>query len=378
MPDFPVALLVTRNFPPLVGGMENVNQRILEALAEDWRVNLCGPTGCLKFAPSATLVRQSALRPLWRYLVAAAFAAGFLAMKMRPRLVLAGSGLTSPIAWLVARASGARFVVYLHGLDIVAPSVLYHYLWLPFIRRADVVLVNSSNTRKLGVSNGVLDSRIRMLHPGTTIPVLEKDAGSRFLRSKGLPDQKVLLSVGRLTRRKGLAEFVSESLPAILAAHPDVLLVVIGDDATDALHTPAGSEKRRIIANAKKAGVETAVRFVGRCSDAELADAYQAAHVHVFPVLESRNDVEGFGMVALEAAAHGLWTVAFAVGGVPDAVGEASGRLLPSGEYALLAEAITDRLSAPLLDSERSRVREFAKDKSWSAFGVRLRRLVKE
>ncbi|MEO8161742.1 MAG: glycosyltransferase family 4 protein, partial [Arenimonas sp.] len=193
----------------------------------------------------------------------------------------------------------------------------------------------------------------------------------------GLGARPVLLSVGRLTRRKGLVEFVRAALPAIVATHPEALLVVIGEEATDALHTAAGSERERIEAAATAAGLSANLRFAGRCSAAELTQAYQAAQVHVFPVLEQVGDVEGFGMVALESAAHGLRTVAFAVGGVPDAIDPGrSGTLVPSGDYAGFAGAVLELLASPATAEAIAAGRAFATDKDWTRFGVRLRELL--
>src|SRR5688572_5035173 len=112
------ALLVTRNFPPLLGGMEGVNSRLLSELAEEWRVSLCGPAGCAASAPRAARVAEAPLRPLPLFVLRNAWQAWRMARRERPRLVLAGSGLAAPMAWLAARACGARLAVYLHGLDV--------------------------------------------------------------------------------------------------------------------------------------------------------------------------------------------------------------------------------------------------------------------
>lgn len=374
-----VALLVTRNFPPLLGGMENVNQRLLCELALDWRVALCGPKGSAAHANEAFAARETALRPLPRFLVGTALQAALMAWQLRPGLIIAGSGLAAPMAWIAARLSGARLAIYLHGLDIVAPSQVYQFCWLPFIRSCDTVLVNSRNTSRLAIGRGVPADRIHVLHPGTDIPRLDAEAGQEFRNKFGFGNRPLLLSVGRLTRRKGLAEFVTACMPEIVAHQPAALLVVIGEEASDALHTRAGSERDRILAAAALAGVESNIVFIGRCSGVDLSAAYQAAQVHVFPVLEQAGDVEGFGMVALEAAAHGLRTVAFSVGGVPDAIDPVrSGALVPSGAYDEFSDAVIGMLESPPTVATVAAGREFAGSKDWRSFGVRLRSLLKD
>lgn len=373
----PLALLVTRNFPPLLGGMEKVNLHLLLALQAGCRTALCGPAGCAAYVPSQTEVNESRVKPLPAFLIAALWRAMRLALRRRPEWVIAGSGLTAPIAWLVARCSGARVAVYLHGLDIVAPSRLYQWIWLPFIRRCDIALVNSANTARLAQQHDVPAGNLHVLHPGTDLPTLTAAASSEFRARFGLGQRLLLLSVGRLTQRKGLAEFVAQALPAIVSRYSDVLLLVIGDEAHDALHTRPGSQRQRIQDAARAAGVESHLHFLGRCDEATLGAAYQAADLHIFPVLELPGDVEGFGMVALESAAHGLPTVAFAVGGVPDAVQDGrTGTLVASGHYDELSAAVIRQLTHTRDGANIGACREFAASKAWPAFGARLRMLL--
>lgn len=373
----PWALLVTRNFPPLLGGMEKINQQLLAALQPTWRTALCGPAGCAAFASEQTEVKQGKVRPLPVFLAGTLWRALRLAWLRKPELVLAGSGLTAPIAWLAARCVGGSAVVYLHGLDIVAPSRVYQWLWLPFIRRCDLALVNSVNTARLAASRAVRPDKLQVLHPGTYLPPLDHLAASGFRQDQGFGQRKLLLSVGRLTQRKGLAEFVANTLAGVVSRFPNALLVIIGDEASEALHTRSGSERERILAAARVARVAQSVCFLGRCDEATLSAAYQAADLHVFPILELAGDVEGFGMVALESAAHGLCTVGFAVGGVPDAVQTGqTGTLVKSGDYLALAAAVNQQLAEGRSDARTHVCREFAAGKTWPIFAQRLRTLL--
>jgi phosphatidylinositol alpha-1,6-mannosyltransferase len=115
---------------------------------------------------------------------------------------------------------------------------------------------------------------------------------------------------------------------------------------------------------------------LGKVDDATLGQAYRSSRVHVFPVLDLPGDMEGFGMVALEAAAHGLPTVAFAVGGIPDAVSpEVSGLLITPGDYAALATGIIALLAGERPDITAQSCRDFAAGFAWSRFGERARSL---
>jgi phosphatidylinositol alpha-1,6-mannosyltransferase len=311
---------------------------------------------------------------LWRFVLASVFATLRAARKFRPDRIVAGSGLTAPAAFIASRATGCRSVVYLHGLDLVAPNVVYQTIWLRFIRRIDIVLVNSRHTRGLALAAGLEASRIHVLNPGTDVPDISPDEGRLFRARHGLPEGPILLSVGRLTRRKGLAELVEQALPGILRSFPTATLAIVGGEASDALHGSVEGEGARIEASAAAANVSRSLRFLGTCSEDELSQAFAASACHVFPIRAIPGDVEGFGMVALEAAAHGVPTVAFDVGGVADAVGPATGVLVPPGDYAKFANAVCDQLSHPSGDEVIGARRRFAGSKDWQAFGDGLLR----
>ena len=94
---------------------------------------------------------------------------------------------------------------------------------------------------------------------------------------------------------------------------------------------------------------------------------YEAANVHIFPVRHIPDDPEGFGMVAIEAAAHGLPTAAFATGGIVDAVAPGqSGYLAEKNNYKKLSEYTIKLLQQPLSDAG---IRHFAQDFAWASFG---------
>jgi len=364
-------LLLTRNFPPLRGGMERLNARMfLHLHAHDATSALVGPAGCAAFVPHGTRLAELPAGSLPMTVLASVARGVAMARSVRPDIVLAGSGLTAPAAVAAARASGALPAVYLHGLDIVAPSRVYRAAWWPCIRRCRRVIVNSANTRRLAIGAGVEAERIRIVHPGTDLPLADAKARQRFRgRMKFDASAPILLSVGRLTTRKGLAEFVERSLPIILAARPDAHLVIIGDQAADALHRGAGAGFERVRAIAERLGIAHAVHWLGPCSEQELADAYQGADVHVFPVRDLPGDVEGFGMVAIEAAAHGLPTVAFNVGGVADAVVDGiNGRLIDADDHAAFAGAVIELLGIDKTE-QAARARGFAQRFSWERFG---------
>ena len=367
----PRILHITRNLPPLVGGMERLNWHIADELSRHAQVQLIGPSGSAAQRPAAVPVTEVPLRPLPRFLLASAWQAVAVARRFQPHIVLAGSGLTAPAAWLAARASGAHAHVYLHGLDAAVQHPAYRAVWHPAIRRMDGVIANSQPTAELARNLGVAAEKIRIVHPGVTLPTAPQSATALqdFRQRHQLGNKRLLLSVGRLTTRKGLREFVQQALPAIVQAAPDTLLVVVGDAPADSLHASVQT-RDSIQAVADAAGIGHHLRFLGVITNPqELACAYESASLHIFPVRELPGDPEGFGMVAIEAAAHGLPTVAFATGGIVDAVADGqSGYLITPGDYVALARAaltiFADRPSTWL-----TKTTCFAQRFAWPSFG---------
>ncbi len=362
-------LLVTRNFPPLLGGMERLNWHLAGELSKCHEVRVVGPQGAGQLAPPGVEVHEVPVRPLARFLPAAGWQTLRIARAFSPAVVLAGSGLVAPLAWTAARASGARAAAFVHGLDISVPNPVYQAVWPWFLRRMDRLIANSRATAALAADAGVPAARIGVVHPGVRLPAPDPQARARFRARHGLGDDPVLLSVGRFSGRKGLREFATEVLPLISAGLPDVRLVIMGDCPANALFGQAQSPDS-IRAAAEIAGTGSRLCFLGAGTDQELADAYSAADVHVFPVRHIPGDPEGFGMVAIEAAAHGLPTVAYATGGVPESVAEGlSGRLVAPGDAPGFAQAVLDLVRHPL---PAAGVRGFAERFEWTHFGAAL------
>ena len=376
----PRILLVTRNLPPMVGGMERLNWHMADELSKVADVHAIAPEGCAALAPKGITLREVPLRPLWKFLLYARALAQREACEWAPDVVLAGSGLTAPIARAAARCCGAKTCVYVHGLDVAVRHPIYRAVWMRAIRSMDRVIANSRVTAELCRCIGVPSSHVAIVHPGVDLPEerqLSREDGQEgvvaegvmaFRTQHGLGNRPLLLSVGRLSTRKGLREFVGQALPRIVAAQPDVMLLIVGDVPLQALHAVAQS-RESIQTAADAAGVGAHVRFLGVIGDyTELGNVFQAAQLHVFPVRDIPGDPEGFGMVAVEAAAHGLPTVAFATGGVVDAVAEgSSGRLVAPGDYPAFADTVVRVLTDTRAWGPTCVA--FARQFAWSAFG---------
>jgi len=366
----PRILLITRNLPPLVGGMERLNWHMADELSKYAEVQVIGPKGTAALKPEHVSLTEAPLKPLPLFMMVTFFKALWLALRWKPDVILAGSGLTAPIAWLASKVCRARSAAYLHGFDITVKDKLYQRLWVPTFKKMDRIIVNSTPTKELAFAAGVPERKINIVYPGVSLPESPQPSDSikAFKEEHGLVGKKVLLSVGRLTTRKGLREFVEQALPSIVQAEPNIMLLIVGDAPKDSLG--AGIQTvESIQAQAKQSGVAEHIKFLGVITDkTRLATVYEAADIHVFPVRHIPDDPEGFGMVAIEAAAHGLASAAFATGGITDAVrhGE-SGYLAEKNNYAELSLHALQLLQQPMAQKN---IQGFAQGFAWEYFGT--------
>ncbi|MEV7276585.1 glycosyltransferase family 4 protein [Streptomyces sp. NPDC093111] len=213
--------------------------------------------------------------------------------------------------------------------------------------------------------------RMTQLPPGVDEKTFHPDSGGAEVRERlGLSDRPVVVCVSRLVPRKGQDTLIL-AMPEILRRVPDAVLLIVGGG-------PYEQELRKLAA---RTGVAGSVRFTGAVPWAELPAHYGAGDVFAMPCRTRRGglDVEGLGIVYLEASATGLPVVAGDSGGAPDAVldGE-TGWVVRGG----VPEESADRIATLLLDPElRARMgergRRWVEERwRWDLLAERLRELL--
>ncbi|MGW8766710.1 glycosyltransferase family 4 protein [Streptomyces sp. NPDC055815] len=213
--------------------------------------------------------------------------------------------------------------------------------------------------------------RMVQLPPGVDEKTFHPDSGGDEVRARlGLSDRPVVVCVSRLVPRKGQDTLI-RALPAILSRVPDAVLLIVGGG-------PYEKDLRRLAA---ETGVAGSVRFTGAVPWSELPAHYGAGDVFAMPCRTRRGglDVEGLGIVYLEASATGLPVVAGDSGGAPDAVLDGETGWVVRGESA---EETADRVATLLLDPElRARMgergRAWVEERwRWDLLAERLRELL--
>lgn len=281
----------------------------------------------------------------------------WLLVTRRVEFVLTGDAPMHAVVRPLTRLFRRPTATMILGLDVTFESPLYRRLVVAPLRWAEHVIAISAATRDAAIAAGVAPERISVIRLGVDAPNVDRErrlsARRRVTEELSVPEgSRLLLTLGRLVRRKGVRWFTEKVLPELPA---NVHYVVAGD----------GPERQAVSQAARSAGVLDRVHILGSVDDARREALMAGCDVFVQPNISVPGDMEGFGLVTVEAAMRGTPVLAADLEGIKDAViPDVTGVLLPSED----AQAWREKLCALLgeLDELRAigaRFQEEARDR---------------
>jgi phosphatidylinositol alpha-1,6-mannosyltransferase len=211
------------------------------------------------------------------------------------------------VAWAVARLTLRPVVIYAHGEELTTWGQGGKYKAMRFaLRYADRVIANSEHTRDTLLEMGIDAARLTIIYPGVDVSVFRPGLDTTGLReSLGIGiDDKLVFSVGRLSRRKGFDQTIRAV--AQMRGEGIALHYVIAGIGEDAAYLDG------LIA---ELDVGDVVHRIGSVSEVDLPRWMNTCDVFAMPNREINGDNEGFGMVFIEAAACGKPVLAGIAGG---------------------------------------------------------------
>ena len=339
-------LLVTNDFPPRPGGIQSFLHGLVSRLPPDdvvvytsrWRGweewDALQPYAVVREETSVLLptpaVRRRAVSLMSSYGCDAVWFGA-----------AAPLGLLAPA---LRRAGARRIVATTHGHEVGWAAVpAGRQLLRRIAGDVDVMTYLGSYTHaRLARAVGPHASKLQRLAPGVDTSMFRPALGGEVRAALGLADRPVVVCVSRLMPRKG-QDVLIRALPAVQQAVPDAALLLVG----------GGPSRSRLESLASSTGAASSVVFTGSVPWAELPAYYGAGDVFAMPCRTRLGglDVEGLGIVFLEAAACGLPVVAGDSGGAPDAVLESETGYVVDGH---VAAGVADRLQTLLLDPARA------------------------
>jgi len=271
------------------------------------------------------------------------------------------------LAWMLSRRLGLPYLVYVHGEELNITSKSRELTWMVgrVFRDAAQLISNSQNTSQLLCKTWpVVAERVYVMHPGVdTEKFRPAPYNSEARRKLRWNDRSIVLTVGRLVKRKG-HERIIRALPQISRSVPDVLYAIVGD----------GDERQCLQQVVTDLALNDRVVFHGELDSRDLVSAYQQCDVFAMPNHEVQGDFEGFGIVFLEAQACGKPVIAGDSGGTVEAINSPrSGLIIRNGQSDELSQTLIDLF----LDRER-RERMGRAGRDWVEMNFDWRLLVKE
>jgi phosphatidylinositol alpha-1,6-mannosyltransferase len=277
-------------------------------------------------------------------------------------------GAAAPLALMAPqlRDAGARHIVALsHGHELWWSRLpIFKLLMKRIVKSLDYLGYLGDYTKSVLLKLGTIQNKLIQIAPGIDIEHFSPmGVREQLLAKHKLTGKRVIISVGRLVHRKGQDQLI-KALPEVLKKFPDTVLLLVGD----------GPLRKMLENSATQLGVSNNVVFVGRVSYQQLPEYLNLAEIFAMPV-RSRFfglEVEGLGIVYLEASACGLPIIAGDSGGAPDAViKNITGLIVDGVKSDEISDAICKLLAEPALakqmgQSGRDWVRENWQLANWS------------
>ena len=274
------------------------------------------------------------------------------------------------VAWGVARLTFRPVVIYAHGEELTSWGNGAKFKAMRFaLRHADRVIANSDHTRDTLLGMGVEPARITLIYPGVDVSVFRPGLDTAGLReSLGIgADERLLFSVGRLSRRKGFDQVIRAV--GVLRAEGIPVRYVIAGIGADADYLDALIQSLRL---------QNVVHRIGPVREADLPRWLNACDAFAMPNREINGDNEGFGMVFIEAAACGKPSLAGLAGGTGSAVLHAETGLRVDGvSVDAVADGLRSLLAQPALAREWGlrALQRVEREFSWEQVAEKTRQL---
>ena len=259
--------------------------------------------------------------------------------------------LVVPLRRLLKR-TGIVSAAIVNGLDATTPTWPYPLLVRRTFAALDLVMPISRATGEACVARGLDPQKCKVvslgIRAGRFVTVADRAEARAKLDLPTANPRLILCSVGRLVPRKGVAWFIESVMPNL---PEDVVYLVAGE----------GPHRARIEAAIARHRLGSRVKLLGTISDAELQILYNGADLFLMPNVPVANDMEGFGLVMLEAGLCGLPTIASNLEGIADVISEGgNGHLVPpmnAGQFRTVIERYYSNPS--LLLSASASAREY-------------------
>ncbi|WP_370241294.1 glycosyltransferase family 4 protein [Marisediminitalea sp.] len=354
-------LVLSQNFPPASGGSGRWFWELYSRLGDNYLVVADEQPDVEAFDAQSDLpiTRMPMYSPQWGLASLEGLKYYYRSYRRLRKLVKANKiemihcGRVLPeglMAFFINKTLGVPYACYVHGEDLEASALSreLNSLTKMVMRSAAKIICNSHNSAGIveRVDNSVM-SKVVVMHPGADtnkfVPLAQPDTG--FLAKMGWQNKQLIVTVGRLQARKGQDKMI-EAMPQVLSVCPQAHYVVIGH----------GECEQLLRDTVERLGVQAHVDILTACDDDTMIKCYQHCDVFILPNRTEGQDIEGFGMVLVEAQACAKPVIAGDSGGTKETlIAEQTGKIVDATKPEALASAVASFLQSPALANEYGR-----------------------
>ncbi|MCE7067003.1 glycosyltransferase family 4 protein [Dyadobacter sp. CY326] len=343
-------LFVSHKFPPAVGGMEKQSFELITGMEHFCKVHRIVYDGKGSILSFFLGLRKRILQTCKDH-------PGITVIHFNDAL------LATMCLWHTGYEHLKRTVT-LHGLDVVFPSEIYRKRIFPKFNKLDLFIAVSRATADQAVALGIDSAKVTVIKNGVDYEHANSVSTEipKVLAKYGIPaDRRLLVAVGRPVRRKGFSWFIREVVPKL---DPRFFVLLIGpfDDKPGfferllalvpnklrgqvMLFLGFGSDAAAIRSLLNNPIFGRSAKHLGRLPAADKQALLEGSDAFIMPNIHVDGDMEGFGLVCLEAVTAGALVYAANIDGIPDAIQDGkNGFLLPSQNAEIWAKELNKLL----------------------------------
>jgi len=349
-------LLITLDFWPNRGGVANYYYNLVKNFPKD---NVFILTSAKKQNSNLRIYNQPLLYKLiWPHWLSALKTTIKLIKKHNIEIIWAGDLLPSgTVAYIINKLFKIPYFVSLHGLDIINSQKKFRKKKLAnkILTNAQFITANSQCTKNLLKDLVEDQSKIKIIYPGINLDFhkIDEQKLEQIKNEHHLENKKIILTTGRLVKRKNQS-LIIQAVKKLKDTFPDLLYLIIGN----------GSQKEDYELKIKAYGLENNVKILPNIENDELPYFYKLSEIFAMISKTSPDDIEGFGIVYLEAGLFAKPVIASDQGGAQEAIiNNHTGLLIKENDTEALKNTITKllenkELANQLGNNAQSRIKE--------------------
>jgi len=350
-------LISTRNFPPDIGGIQNLMEGLSIALLNHGPVKIFADSfeNSENYDQNSKLniQRISGFKIFQKYRKANLVKEFINSNNLRATFFDHWKSIEN-IDTSILKKTKTFCLIHSKEINHSSGSILNKRM-LNALGKADFVIANSNFTKNLVIKLGFKNNNIKVINPGCNYPIKVNDESKRFAKMIYGDAFPKLITISRLDGRKSHQNILM-TIKNLLPKFPKLKYVSIGD----------GDEKNNLEKLKKELGFTQEVNFIYKSSEQEKLALLEKSDVFVMPSVVYKKSVEGFGITFIEAASYGKPSIGGIFGGEADAILEGkTGYLCDGNDLNSLYETLLKTLNNDHYKKLGANALEFSKNFGW-------------